>query len=395
VLVNGCTATVHGRAARPRAAAFSVAVQYDNGRLVDERVSSLMHAGKSTYPAGHVGNSPSAALLAAGNDILGNSPELASGNDPSVAAEAEVTVRPAGYGPPPKKGAGNRIFENRYDAPAVGRAAPSGIGNIGYSKEYGINNRILEDRHAAKPLGGEAEARYGINNRISEDRHAAMPLGGGVEADYGVNNRILDDRYAAKPLGGGVEANYGVNNRILDDRYAAKPLGGGVEARYGINNRVLDDRNAVHDSIANHRVHQPIVVDAHANNDAGRRNSEEESVFTMGNPQAGQNVALHQPSGEDDNSFISILNRNQRAPEVDVAIKAFKKSVEQRFGSLRHAFRSMDLNRHSHLSSSEFSAALKAHGVHLSPEHEEVARLRFDRSRSGKIVYSDFCSVMT
>ena len=35
--------------------------------------------------------------------------------------------------------------------------------------EYGIGNRILPDRHAEKPLGGEIEAGYGIGNRLLPD----------------------------------------------------------------------------------------------------------------------------------------------------------------------------------------------------------------------------------
>jgi len=70
---------------------------------------------------------------------------------------------------------------------------------------------------AAPPTRPQVEAGYDIN-RISEDRHAAKPLGGEVKAGYGINNRILEDRHAAKPLGGEVKAGYGINNRVVDDR---------------------------------------------------------------------------------------------------------------------------------------------------------------------------------
>ena len=42
------------------------------------------------------------------------------------------------------------------------------------AQEYGIGNRILPDRHADKPLGGEIEAGYGIGNRHLPD--AKVPV---------------------------------------------------------------------------------------------------------------------------------------------------------------------------------------------------------------------------
>merc|ERR1719327_2507743 len=56
-------------------------------------------------------------------------------------------------------------------------------------QEYGIGNRILPDRHADKPLGGEIEAGYGIGNRHLPDAKDAggySSRGGyGGDAPYG------------------------------------------------------------------------------------------------------------------------------------------------------------------------------------------------------------------
>lgn len=36
-------------------------------------------------------------------------------------------------------------------------------------EEYGLGHRILPDRHAPQPVGGEVEAGYGIGNRVIEN----------------------------------------------------------------------------------------------------------------------------------------------------------------------------------------------------------------------------------
>ena len=65
---------------------------------------------------------------------------------------------------------------------------------------YGIGTRILPDRHADKPLGGEIEAGYGIGNRMLPDRHADRPPGGEIEAGYGLGNRHVPEAQATLSL---------------------------------------------------------------------------------------------------------------------------------------------------------------------------------------------------
>jgi len=45
-----------------------------------------------------------------------------------------------------------------------------------YAPAYGIGNRMLPDRHAEQPVGGEVEAGYGIGNRMLPDRYCIPSL---------------------------------------------------------------------------------------------------------------------------------------------------------------------------------------------------------------------------
>merc|ERR1711934_1299637 len=64
-------------------------------------------------------------------------------------------------------------------------------GHIEFEQNYGIGNRMLDDRRTEQPVGGEIEAGYGIGNRMLDDRHAEEPVGGEIEAGYGIGNRNL------------------------------------------------------------------------------------------------------------------------------------------------------------------------------------------------------------
>merc|ERR1711865_722541 len=80
---------------------------------------------------------------------------------------------------------------------------------------------------------------------------------------------------------------------------------------------------------------------------------------------------------------------------VELAIQKFKSSVDQRYGSVRKAFLSLDTERRSSLSPNNFAKGLNNHGIFLSPPQLELAWSIFDRTGSGQITYIDFCAVMT
>jgi len=132
-------------------------------------------------------------------------------------------------------GLGNRILEHRHASKPLGGGVEQG---------WGVGNRVLEDRHAPKPIGGGVEHGWGIGNRVLEDRHVPKPLhvGDTEKHEWGLGNRILEHRHVSKPLGGGVELGWCLGNRVLEDRHVPKPIGGGVEYGWHIGNRVLEDR---------------------------------------------------------------------------------------------------------------------------------------------------------
>jgi len=84
-----------------------------------------------------------------------------------------------------------------------------------------------------------------------------------------------------------------------------------------------------------------------------------------------------------------------RVEEVDIAIQAFKQIVDRRYGSMRDAFRALDKTRTSSLSPSEFAMGLSMHGVALSPNELQDAWDMFDPNQTGQISYADFCRVMS
>lgn len=82
-----------------------------------------------------------------------------------------------------------------------------------YQPAYGIGNRILPDRHAEQPLGGEVEAGYGIGNRTVE-QPSHQPLGGEIQAGYGIGNRTVEQpthrgRRATPAQSEGTSLNFG------------------------------------------------------------------------------------------------------------------------------------------------------------------------------------------
>merc|ERR1712232_1036145 len=88
-----------------------------------------------------------------------------------------------------------------------------------------------------------------------------------------------------------------------------------------------------------------------------------------------------------------VRNTADRVDEVDVALVKFKQSIDKRFTSMKAAFLSM--TRKPSLDRDDFSAALIASNIRLSPECEEELRRRFDEDNSGQITYSSFCKVVS
>jgi len=65
----------------------------------------------------------------------------------------------------------------------------------GAPSEYGLGHRILEDRHAAKPVGGEVEAGYGIGNRSLSNHQVYVPgLTGAPPTDRSSSGRAAGSR---------------------------------------------------------------------------------------------------------------------------------------------------------------------------------------------------------
>mmetsp|Transcript_67050 Transcript_67050/g.160722 ORF Transcript_67050/g.160722 Transcript_67050/m.160722 type:complete len:385 (-) Transcript_67050:397-1551(-) len=89
---------------------------------------------------------------------------------------------------------------------------------------YGIGNRILDDRYADKPLGGEIEAGYGIGNRILDDGNAAPPADYGYAEEYPPQGQSpLEERYNERPLPAEGYANMGT--RDLEEPPYFDPMG--------------------------------------------------------------------------------------------------------------------------------------------------------------------------
>ncbi|CAE8688748.1 unnamed protein product [Polarella glacialis] len=87
-------------------------------------------------------------------------------------------------------------------------------------------------------------------------------------------------------------------------------------------------------------------------------------------------------------------DQGDRTQEVDIAMAAFKQSVERRHGSMREAFRAMDKTRNSALSPTEFATGLSLHGIQLAPNELQDMWERFDPNQDGLITYASFCRTM-
>mmetsp|Transcript_15481 Transcript_15481/g.24753 ORF Transcript_15481/g.24753 Transcript_15481/m.24753 type:complete len:375 (-) Transcript_15481:210-1334(-) len=87
-------------------------------------------------------------------------------------------------------------------------------------------------------------------------------------------------------------------------------------------------------------------------------------------------------------------DQGDRTQEVDTAMAAFKQSVERRHGSMREAFRAMDKTRNSALSPTEFATGLSLHGIQLAPNELQDMWERFDPNQDGLITYASFCRTM-
>eukprot|EP00928_Gymnodinium_smaydae_P035803 TRINITY_DN25131_c0_g1_i3.p1 TRINITY_DN25131_c0_g1~~TRINITY_DN25131_c0_g1_i3.p1 ORF type:complete len:868 (-),score=237.82 TRINITY_DN25131_c0_g1_i3:72-2591(-) len=260
----------------------------------------------------------------------------------------------AGPALPSANGNGGGLFGGGAPGARGARSEAGSEASEGAAR-YGLGHRILEDRHARGPLGGEVEAGWGIGNRsipqqrgprggelqagwglgnrVLDDRHGSQPLGGEVEAGYGIGNRVLADRHAAGPVGGEVEAGYGIDGRILENEHAAKPLGGEVEAGYGIGNRILADRH----------VKKPV-------------------------------------------------HKTEVLTGPDAAEAVLRDKIALNYGDLRAAFQSLDRSDNGYISRADFLEAMEHVFFPEGRSREELAAVarRFDLNGDGFISYNEF-----
>mmetsp|Transcript_1854 Transcript_1854/g.4688 ORF Transcript_1854/g.4688 Transcript_1854/m.4688 type:complete len:373 (+) Transcript_1854:84-1202(+) len=125
-------------------------------------------------------------------------------------------------------------------------AAQAGYSSAEPQQPYGIGNRMLDDRYASQPLGGEIEAGYGIGNRrldFADDEPAPgsyagyggmgdeLPVPQEASYDDGCAQQMADpsnfddrynERYAERPL---PDEGYGTQN-FEDDSTLMPPASG-------------------------------------------------------------------------------------------------------------------------------------------------------------------------
>jgi len=102
----------------------------------------------------------------------------------------------------------------------------------------------------------------------------------------------------------------------------------------------------------------------------------------------------HEPDDEGAD-YVDEEEERQRLENVDLAIQKFKQVVDQRYPSLREAFRAMDRDRRSALTPMEFMAGMRSFGINLLPDEMEEVFNYFDVSGAGSITYPEFAQAMS
>eukprot|EP00931_Biecheleriopsis_adriatica_P123479 TRINITY_DN9851_c0_g1_i2.p1 TRINITY_DN9851_c0_g1~~TRINITY_DN9851_c0_g1_i2.p1 ORF type:complete len:401 (-),score=83.11 TRINITY_DN9851_c0_g1_i2:43-1245(-) len=372
VVCHGRTGTVFGKPARAACVRISVAVMYDDGQMVDERVSGL--------------------------NFLQDEPE------PGELEPRETQELPVYTQEPP---------EPQSLPPMGGRPPVPQIQGMGRREDPEMEGRY------------DSQQGYGMP---SQPEYQMQPIDGGKGDDYDED----DDDYSPEvevdspqgPPMGATQMPFRQGGNLFDQPPAAEAaraaeveqMVDAVLHKIRLNYRNLRMAFRALDRSNNGYVSRADFFDAmeHIFLSAGHSPEDVDAVaevFQLGRGEtlsydefcqivgASEEDAFHQGADgldlhEDD---IEKEDRSERAriEKVDMAIQAFKQTVDRRYDSMRTAFRALDKSRTSSLNPSEFALGLSMHGVQLSANELQDAWDIFDPNQKGQISYADFCRVMS
>lgn len=389
VLCRGEPATVLGNPSRASCIGLSLALRFDSGRISDERIANIT-------PLQAEGPEVPPLDLQAQEELSDRRADNFWGGEAAVESQAGAGRMPAMPGGPSAVGA----MRPGSMGGAMGALPAAGGGRVGAmppptrTVPPGVRVAAPEEAWEEQPLPPGAEGFL-----PEEDaQQPPLPPPGGYEEDELIEGVSPLQMSPEAPVGGGVP---------MDDSdvYAAVPPGAAspetallekIQFNFpdlSIAFRALDRNNTGYVSRADFF---QAMADVFLTNGFREEDVYDASdVFNLnedGYLSYGDFMAIAQGAGVVPSQAGMLPDQDQ--VNVTLAIQKFKASVEQRFSSMREAFRSLDTSRKSVLTGKELEAGFRAHGVALAPEELEQVLQQVDPVGSGAITYTTFCQFM-